>query len=349
MDSVERQLSSDDEIDLFELVETLWKEKFTLIGVTAFSMIVGVAYAFLAIPTYEVQQRLLEPKIGQVVELNKFAGAPAANQIFERMQQIATSQEFKQELLGLPVYEAIFESEQTLQQRLRVLDELLKIGLPAKASKDVTVTINYNDPGVAAKLLSATVDMLAIKTRDSVKEDIELSSSASIEQAKEKMQAIKAKYGSDLEAEIARLKEALGVASAANIIEPAQSSELLREPSGSGQVTIVNEMRGLYRLGTRLLEAELSALKARKLENELLIPGLSRLQLTIEELSAININYDLVSPFWSRDEVLIPERPIKPKKALIVALATILGGMLSVVFVLIRQAVRNRRVRSENS
>ena len=37
--------------------------------------------------------------------------------------------------------------------------------------------------------------------------------------------------------------------------------------------------------------------------------------------------------------------PIKPKKALIISLSFMLGGMVGVVFVLIRQAVRNRRAR----
>ena len=38
----------------------------------------------------------------------------------------------------------------------------------------------------------------------------------------------------------------------------------------------------------------------------------------------------------------VPVAPIKPNKKLIVALALVLGGMVAVLFVLIRQAVRNR-------
>ena len=41
----------------------------------------------------------------------------------------------------------------------------------------------------------------------------------------------------------------------------------------------------------------------------------------------------------------VPEGPIKPNKRLIVALALVLGGMMAVLFVLIRQAVRNRALR----
>ena len=42
----------------------------------------------------------------------------------------------------------------------------------------------------------------------------------------------------------------------------------------------------------------------------------------------------------------VPDAPIKPNKKLIVALALVLGGMVTVLFVLVRQAVRNRAHRT---
>ncbi|HCJ62273.1 MAG TPA: hypothetical protein DHV49_06075, partial [Alphaproteobacteria bacterium] len=43
-------------------------------------------------------------------------------------------------------------------------------------------------------------------------------------------------------------------------------------------------------------------------------------------------------------QVLV-EGPVSPKKQLIVALAVVVGGMLAVMFVLVRNAVRNRKAR----
>lgn len=334
---------SDDEIDLFELIETLWKEKLTIFGLTLLFAFGGVGYALLATPIYEVEQRLSAPKVGQLVELQKYSGAPDQNQVFERVQKIVTSQEFRQELLKLPLYRGIFEPEQTQGQRLRALDGLIKAVLPSKSVKDITIVVTYHDPELAVDLLSAAINLLEVKTRASFEEDISLSISSRVDRLNQRMLAVSNKYSSDLEAELARLNDALSVAKAANIVEPIDSSELLREPSSSGEVSIVNELRGLYRLGTRLLEAEVNALKSRDLNNALLIPGLSKLQSEIEELNTIKINYNDFSPFWIGGEILIPERPVKPKKTLIVALAVVLGGMLGVVFVLIRQAVRNRK------
>ena len=42
---------------------------------------------------------------------------------------------------------------------------------------------------------------------------------------------------------------------------------------------------------------------------------------------------------------VLGEGPVSPKKQLIVALAVVVGGMLAVMFVLVRNAVRNRKAR----
>jgi len=41
-----------------------------------------------------------------------------------------------------------------------------------------------------------------------------------------------------------------------------------------------------------------------------------------------------------------PEQRIKPKRSLIVTLSGVVGGMLAIMFVLIRNAVRNRKSHS---
>ena len=43
----------------------------------------------------------------------------------------------------------------------------------------------------------------------------------------------------------------------------------------------------------------------------------------------------------------LPGAPIKPNKKLIVVIGFLLGGMLAVMFVLLRQAIRNYQLRSK--
>lgn len=60
----------DDEIDLFELAENLWKEKILIALVTAVVTSVALAYALLATPQYQTQSTLLPPALKGLGELN---------------------------------------------------------------------------------------------------------------------------------------------------------------------------------------------------------------------------------------------------------------------------------------
>lgn len=66
----------DDEIDLFELIETLWKGKFWIVLFICLAAIGGSGYAFLATPTYQAEVKLLPPSYRDVAELNKLSGVP---------------------------------------------------------------------------------------------------------------------------------------------------------------------------------------------------------------------------------------------------------------------------------
>ena len=62
----------DDEIDLFELIQSLWKEKVLIIGITAVITLIGGGVAFSIHPTYEASVKMLPPSQSDVVELVKF-------------------------------------------------------------------------------------------------------------------------------------------------------------------------------------------------------------------------------------------------------------------------------------
>lgn len=60
----------DDEIDLFELAENLWKEKILIALVTAVVTFIALAYALLATPQYQTQSTVRPPALKSLVELN---------------------------------------------------------------------------------------------------------------------------------------------------------------------------------------------------------------------------------------------------------------------------------------
>lgn len=60
----------DDEIDLFELAENLWKEKILIALVTAVVTFIALAYALLATPQYQTQSTVRPPALKSLDELN---------------------------------------------------------------------------------------------------------------------------------------------------------------------------------------------------------------------------------------------------------------------------------------
>ena len=62
----------DDEIDLFELFESLWKEKVLIVAITFVITLMSGSVAFSLPPTYEASVQMLPPSQSDVAELAKF-------------------------------------------------------------------------------------------------------------------------------------------------------------------------------------------------------------------------------------------------------------------------------------
>jgi LPS O-antigen subunit length determinant protein (WzzB/FepE family) len=66
---------NDDEIDLFELFETIWKEKVTVFLVTVLFAVGGAGYAFLSKPVYEAEIILESPQANELSPLDTISFA----------------------------------------------------------------------------------------------------------------------------------------------------------------------------------------------------------------------------------------------------------------------------------
>ena len=62
----------EDEIDLFELIHSLWKEKVLIVAITFIITLIGGGVAFSLPPIYEASVQMLPPSQSDVVELVKF-------------------------------------------------------------------------------------------------------------------------------------------------------------------------------------------------------------------------------------------------------------------------------------
>ncbi|MGC9491305.1 GNVR domain-containing protein, partial [Vibrio genomosp. F10] len=126
--------------------------------------------------------------------------------------------------------------------------------------------------------------------------------------------------------EIERAQYALQIAKAANVSQPVQNL-------GDNEIFSIN-------LGSSAIEAKIKALKS--IENLSVIePRIQQIEskLTLLQNTQINRNIDFQT-YRYLDEPQIPLNRNSPKRALIVVLGTLFGGMLGVVVVLMHFAFR---------
>ena len=178
---------------------------------------------------------------------------------------------------------------------------------------------------------------------------------------------------------MAQLSEAIGIARSLNIQKPTTPSALgdsanIRGSSGM-RTEINNQQIPLYFMGTEALEAERAALQQRKTDDftegrvaqiarelqllqsnrevealkqrqneDLFLSGVEPLRAEIVRLGNLsNLDSSNMKLVSIDRKALEPMQPVKPRKALLILLGLLLGGMLGVLIVLVRYFVATRQ------
>ncbi|MFT7049308.1 MAG: chain length determinant protein (polysaccharide antigen chain regulator) [Halioglobus sp.] len=429
----------DVEIDLFELVEGLWRQKWLIVGITAGCAVLAVVALLLMSPTYESQGFIRAPLSSSLTPL------ASAQQQLHDMQQTsdqATTEEHiasppaalnrvGQELKSLNLRRQVFdanlnalfeelpESEQELNTLfLEVFSPAIAVVAPKLDAKTVdeeqlSITYNYTHPDIAAAVVNALIESAHESATADVLQELQTSISASLDnlrsrltremdnqslqdrdeiaQLREKDQLEKLQLEDQIAAlrqtaakqradQIARLEESLSVAKSLGIDEATSLAVLSQRQSTPGDsVAVTTDLSAGedpdYLKGTRILKAELAALRSRKSED----PDIPRLRELEEKLGLLGNNRQVeilearkdytaftgsagalrsqisqLEALLARDYSNValmrvdqvatpPSEPIKPRKTLILAVAVVLGGMLGVLVALVRNAVLSRR------
>ncbi len=358
------QLNHDDEIDLFELFENIWNQKWLVLIVTNIALITGAAFAFLTTPTYEAKVHLLPPTSEGTVELRQQAQLAPVSQLATtsepgnrdeavKLKQFSTedvyktfvttlqSNQAKRDFLSQPDVREYFEQFSDSPQSVWKMfnEQALAVSVPTKGSLvNVSVSFKMEDPELAAEFANRYVALAAQLTRTQLANDLRAEIKSVISAQELQIKNRKSLYISQLDIELSKLSEALHIAEQIGLDTPLKTDTIIDDTSRM----MVDEVRKLYRLGSRALEAEIQAINQRR-ESETFIPGLMQLQQQLGLLSSMSVNEDKIVPATVDLPAEVPEKPIKPKKALILALSVVLGGMLGVMIALVRSAIRNRK------
>lgn len=341
--------NSSDEIDLFELAITLWKEKLTIIVMTVLTTLIAVGYALMATPTYQAKAGVLPPKTSNIVELNKASINAGPNPIkalnTKEVYSYFTSA-LKSSTLKDQFYQEYFLPSLTAEERNSTNDTLrksmnekvsVKIDDKGQGLDQVVVTLK-KDAALTQEWANLYIELAGNKAKRNLLQDRKADVEESIATLTARISFLRTQAKAARELEQVRLQEALKIAQEIGI-----ENNILLEKQNS---TAMNPSQ-LYLMGTTELAAQLEALELRE-SDDLYIPELAGLQQQLAFYNSVSFDPDKISMYTFDDPARLPELPMKPNKKLIVIIGFLLGGILGVAIALLKTAIRNRRLQMKN-
>ncbi|GGZ92271.1 hypothetical protein DC083_02355 [Ignatzschineria ureiclastica] len=337
-----------DEIDLFELVANLWKEKIIIIVCTVLATVIAIAYAVMAAPIYQSQAAVLPPRVSDIVALNPepqkedevLLRPISTSQVFALFTQILTSSTLKNKF-----YEDLFLPSLSDEERNKPAESLRKAFakvIDVKRAEQneqqdlVTITLPKE-----AKMTQEWANLYITMAGDITKNILIKDRSSEVENIVQALtidiQLLREQAKLERESEIARLTEAYNIAREIGIFEPQKPEGKMME---EGAAYIDRNLP--YLRGANALAAQLNVLKQRK-NDDPFIEELSNLQRQLNFYQSLQFKPELIKTYTFDQPAELPDFPIKPKKSLIVVIGFLIGGMMGIGIALVRVMIRNRR------
>lgn len=340
------QSRASDEIDLRELVVTLWRSKLLILGVAGLFAACGIAYALLAPQVWVSQAEIKQPTLKEIesleLNINQLMNAQVPETAFTAFDKKALYNDFinnfnsfnnKRQFLTEKGYldaEAA-KSELTEEKGKRLLLKKMAEGIDAKApdklSENIILSFAAGTAEEAKLRLEQYIDFIQSLESAAKGKELDTIWQNRLKTLQTQYESARADTLKQLQDDVLRTQYSLRISRAAGIDSPVEN---------------LNARDGFaIEWGSRALAEKLKVLK--EIDNpDILNPALSDLRLKLSSLQAIKLEE---LPFHSFAYLASPSEPLsrdKPKRPLIVVLATLLGGMLGVGIVLVRYAFREQ-------
>ncbi|TQP74573.1 LPS O-antigen chain length determinant protein WzzB [Vibrio cholerae] len=357
-----------DEIDLKELFAALWQGKWLIIIITLLFSVAAIGYALTSQEWWSAKATVSQPQL---------QGIASYQQAVKRYQPLFDVYQEDGSIIVSEALDLLIDPEVIFK---RFIQEFNANGTkrrfmqtnPTFLTLQEQMMEQNNDPEVMQKLYEEWFERIQASAVDKKANDIFTLSFQSVDKASsltllndyiqfvnqtlnQQLNAnlisiLTAKYGElaqqeknllqqaqlRLHVELERTQYALNIAEAADIKQPVQNL-------GEQELFAIN-------IGSRALKAKVDALKSIK-DLSVFEPRLAILQSKLSQFDLETLSAETkwsVNGFYYLDQ---PEQPLtrdKPKRALIVVLGALLGGMLGVAIVLVRFAFRSEKERSSN-
>ncbi|MGB6105282.1 MAG: Wzz/FepE/Etk N-terminal domain-containing protein [Pusillimonas sp.] len=348
-----RHTAPSDEIDLRELACTLWNAKWLIIAVTVVVACAAAAYAFLSTPIYETRVQTLPPTPSGLASYNmanqlsgpaisgvtsyrdnavpELSPSTAYNTFLRNLTSVTLRQQFFATVY-LPAHPG--NDNPASQDALwKQFNDRLNITLPKEPNKPndslATLALQGENPQTIADWANQYVQEAIAMSQSELLETLSSDIQLRLQSTRDQIATLRTVEETTKQDSIVRLKEALALAEAIGLETPPNTGNLITSYSGSTT----------YLRGAQALRAELKLLEARESNDPFIaeLPSLLKKQLLLEK---IDLAPQHVAVATIDQPAMAPQEPIKPRKALLIALGIILGGMLGIFIVLSRHIFR---------
>ncbi len=354
---------ANDEIDLKELFSALWQGKWLIIVTTLLFSVAAIGYALTAQEWWSAKATVSQPQL---------QGIASYQQAVKRYQPLFDVYQEDGSIIVSETLDLLIDPEVIFK---RFIQEFNANGTkrrfmqtnPTFLTLQKQTMEQNNDPEAMQTLYEGWFERIQASAVDKKANDIFTLSFQSVDKASsltllndyiqfvnqtlnQQLNAnlisiLTAKYGElaqqeknllqqaqlHLYVELERTQYALNIAEAADIKQPVQNL-------GEQELFAIN-------IGSRALKAKVDALKSIK-DLSVFEPRLAILQSKLSQFDLETLSAEAkwsVNGFYYLDQ---PEQPLtrdKPKRALIVVISTLFGGMLGLAMVLVRFALRREK------
>ncbi|MCP5335749.1 MAG: hypothetical protein H7A08_08720 [Oceanospirillaceae bacterium] len=341
-----------DEIDLFDLVDDIRSQKHWLFASVFACLLLAAGYILLSNPVYEVKSTVKPALERDVVALNvpQLEGIFKLDvtQAFDLTRQALYSREYRHRF-----YEANFTELKELGdfydpaltdgQNFLKFDELFtEKNADPKKDSELFVEIKYESLSQekAADLLNRYIAFALEQAQADVRSSVESKVAARLQQLDYDARELREKYYSEQLRRELLLKEANQIAKAVGQQNPVYATSDL----------VGGYQPPLYMFGTKAIEAEIRMINNRKDMTKNLargednfITGLPEILLKTDELKSLKVDFEHVRLGIVDEKATKPRKSVKPKKALVLALAGVAGLMLGLMAALLVAAYKRRK------
>ncbi|MCH7372118.1 LPS O-antigen chain length determinant protein WzzB [Aeromonas aquatica] len=335
--------SYSDEIDLSELIIVLWRKKLLILLITGLFTAAGIAYALLAPQVWSAKAVIKAPLQQDLLPMTRIAnqamllgltGFPSSKVIHDdfirEFNSYDNQREYLQESELFKRHIATAKPDEQGKRRwLRDWSKFISAEpVDEKGNKPgVRLTTSADTSEHALKMLEDYIDFIIVKQNQSLVNELTDQKSLRLDTLTMSLKLTSEDARQALKRDIINTELAVKVAKAAGVTQPLENYN--------------SSERFPINLGTQGLEEKLKLLKI--IDLNIYQPKLAELQIQIERLKQVRVEAIRFKPFSYLDAPEVQLSRDKPKRPLIVVLATLLGGMLSASIVLIRRAFISKK------